>query len=1589
MKFPEKILFPLLFLIFSIKLFSQENSFSEEQNSVVENAKLTTLTVTLPEISSVRKNVHAANYQIALFVSDLEGYLSEISENDSLELIIEVQAFNSSGEEIEGVFDQTEYSLIINEHNYQTLIYKDVLESKNDLGDENFNILDDAVQVEVIDINGNTDLTNYAKISLTSTAVYGYDVNLEPGISAAPPSNMVVNANEGIRNVELSWDMDIPYSAYELQLWRIPDIEYDSVFSEVPAYVPSWDKGLSLIIPVDPYSENEVVITKNYSLSVIEGSGIYLWRVRSIGGYSALGFADPGNYGVWPTDLDDGESISLNTTTEGISWFRFSDPDSSINTIHSKIFTEEGKTKQVSTYADGLNNVKQTQTYLPSVESTIITQQVQDFSGRTSLTSIPVPVDNEINSYKERFMLNEEGKLYTAENFDDTLTGGIPETVLETGAFAYYNNNTDQRIPNSEGYPFIRTLYYNDGSGRVKEQSAPGSVFAINEEGTGHTIKYYYGVASETELLKLFGSDAPNHENVSKTVVIDQNGIGSVTYTTREGQTIATSLILTDTDQENLLALDTDSESSSYTVTDKTTENIATEYGFYSSKRLFIPKETALTINYTVNHEVLDKGCTSVEIDCNFQLEVSIIDLNSGEVTILFPDDETDGSVDNFPSDGIQVTIPSGSYLIQKKLFPGEPETNIDRNTLENKILPLSNLLKTWMDKVVCNSDADTYYSSLNILQDYFEENNLDNLPTDAEDDYFGTSGVEGWSDFVVAYGDLSSEDKAEYTLNFYSGVVSDENIITSDLSLDENIPEMAYVTSPCCAFGLRVKYVPYINFDPETWGYSGGKYYPDFEGFALDYLSSCLTDETEDYFYKHWMAGWPEGVFNEMVYRMLTDTNYATTNPITEGDTSSTSGLRNNIKYDECGNEINANSNYYQVYDLFNCWKSALTQLKSDLGCISVSADVGIQDDQKGKTLSDLVDEDQEDYTGEDQDSQDTHFDDNFNIGGRGIIGRAIRWFMKRKMSKRMRSKSPSVDDLEVNSETGLSDIHLVEEFLNCTGYHFAKVLTPLDPYPLSQDEGSDPLSLDDDIYTESNSTKPYSITLDPGMTSIVYYTAYTKGNRRPYSALSNWVVKRRIISDGEIVVTDTAENVFPYITNPIYAFKYFEYPYHGDSLYNEFEANACFDDPNDCFQVDANGWVIVDATTKKPNLIPCCFGRYTEEAGDFCYKNHDYPNLEYADVSDNRFGNDDDGEGIYRYTVNEFADVGRLSCPYDHEVWSSLERETFYMMLKSYEDPYETWETEIVDLVEDCDMMINNATHWWNYTVDGSVTGLLYPSDDEPDSEEGTGWEEINYEDYYLHDATIDRDTITRVEIELAEAENECESSCYKRKSEMRRALYKTLDNNCYDIGGCYTEETPWAIPESHIEAMLDTVYKTCLSKCSVYTFACEDIEDVRDVSTHRTNLGPISISGGYSNLYIGLAMNPDEAATICNNIPLPTSYVDCANETTDWATKKKLTTNSYIWNIDIENFDREDYSWYEYTDLEQVSSWKIELSLPSMCESRYGTEGGDEFTGDSENNFVPKDEYEIPESLIDQGVVVGEGVISPAVNIELEVE
>jgi hypothetical protein len=1413
-------------------------------------------------------------------------------------------------------FSSTEHSLAISRNKPESIFIRDFITTPGAVSPD---LYPDMVKVTVVSSNmiDFPDLASMVRFRLNYNESYGIDCMNYTVISV-----QTATINPILNEVAFKWSMnqEFPGSFYQLQVLRLfnEKTEYANDTTLLACEVNWKDAGTYLL--------NGPSITEgSYSqpFTITEGTGFYLWRVRPVSHYHEGALANPLNYGEWSSAPADGESIDYSSDIPE-NWhdacFYFTDLQADRNYSYSRVFTENGNNKELVTYANRLNQVRQTATFLPTENVSVVTQTVLDNMGRPTLVTLPVPIDGKDLGYRSNFLTTQEGELYKAEHFDGEDNFQNPEPVSTSGEFRYYENNSEP-IGSAQGYPYTRTIFYNDGSGRVKEQGGVGKTHRIHDGilETKKTTRYLYESATASELESLFGHEAPHFESVYKTITIDPNQVVSVSFINKEGQTIATGLAYTSEDYKSLALADVDGASAQSTlVTNVVNQNTKTTDGFIVSKRLYIPSAQSLYIDYKVPLFKLDQLCISQNFDCNYELSIKVHRVlednsmqlvNVGSTNIALIPEEIDG-VDYKTAQAVIELPAAGTYVVQKELVPRGLEMTVSTNTsvVTGQVMPLVNFFTTMLDEVKTQEELLDFFVILKEVSEHLNAGTFLNLQSQAP-----------YSTIPNAWWTVYSENSGGFSLGL--DFMDAEKTQISAMQL----------TTPCCD---RMD-IP-VNWSPPFDCSSGDRNndnsidlldVPDFEGYMMDVLLYPILSYYSDVtiypneaskieaFYKQFLTGWDAdygnepivsidaegavqvtqlpGVVNQMIYHMLTDNYIANrdqTVPMVQ----------------------------YNCDEVFDCWAAAVSQLYlliAPSGGFDYSLGM-----QAGGSVSSAYDKEYDSKDESDESNYKKNHDNHFDTGIKGGWF-FTRWLVKRKISKRMRNLrvDPTVDSDDPNGQDKMPSFHLVKVFLDCAEYKFAKILTPFDAVPVSGDV--DPQF----VYTIVNRVAPpVPLVINYAPTDYLAPTKYIKSDRSKYFIpIADWGPKDEL----------TSQPLFPNIRNPFYAFKYFYYDMMGNPDYQALESSVCMVDPNDCYAVDVDEYyVMVDINgVLTRQTKPCC----VDEGGntDFCYHDAHYygPN---------------NGKDV----VREFFGVGRVRCPYTYESWSYGQRLTFYQMIANYRIDNElkfNEDDETSDVLQ-IDFTEPHAWYYNQYTDDNTDEPFL------PDYLYDQSTIQNQFVPIIPHaDINLGDDKFVFVVREMHNAQLLCGDECEKKRGEFRRKLYEMLYERCYIIGGCRTNnpETWNVVPEEDVEMLVNAMVLHCQEQCDMNTFSLEEIQ-TRRIETLLTELG----SNGYEFKFMyGMGGMPNATANNFDDVNpvIAETFIDGDRQYT-----------RYNFNYDQQP-GQYNLSWYQYTAHKQVFEWDFEITLPSKCVSTANEEVDPLGSGD--NHFLPRSQYEVNPHVI----------------------
>ena len=307
-----------------------------------------------------------------------------------------------------------------------------------------------------------------------------------------------------------------------------------------------------LLNPTPAYGTQYLVLNANQILHVSEGGTIH--QVPSGGQFPQ--WMHLGDVSLIPdaqvrstlSQSVGSTPTSYTRTWEGSPLFFFNDPDSTRNRIYERVVLEDNSIKEIEKFANGLDQLVQTQTYLSSDGKVLTAEKKYDFGGREAIETLPTVQDQPegLTGYKK---LHTEvpgaGRPYSPDHFDTDATIDNPEPVNDQqSGYDFYGN---KQVGKAEGYPYKRTVYDPSDDKKVKEQSGFGKPFNLQPANTAgdavHTTRHLYSNPTQEELSRIFGDElAPLAAKVRKELVVDPNGTKTIRYLDADGKTLATAI---------------------------------------------------------------------------------------------------------------------------------------------------------------------------------------------------------------------------------------------------------------------------------------------------------------------------------------------------------------------------------------------------------------------------------------------------------------------------------------------------------------------------------------------------------------------------------------------------------------------------------------------------------------------------------------------------------------------------------------------------------------------------------------------------------------------------------------------------------------------------------------------------------------------------------------------------------------------------------------------------------------------------------------------------------------------------------------
>lgn len=646
------------------------------------------------------------------------------------------------------------------------------------------------VDVSISSYTASSTIKNTVQLVTSLVQEYTYDVlsgsyASSPMVSVSSFGTADINANP----VTFNWTTSCSNAPnYQVQILRLynQDPSYTSDEKKLKDTV-DWSKALNI--------ETESAST-SLMLTLTEGTGYYIWRIRPIGNYYEKGIANPFNYGVWSNAQADGEEIDISSVsdiTKGNGFF-YQQFDDDKNWIYNRKFAEENKILEGIKYANGLQKIKQNQSHLLSSDSVLTSQYVYDYVGRPTLQTLIVPVAKTKLSYEEEFVTSE-GSVYTANDFDKNSNYKDPDSVdvISGMPLSYFSDlNSDLTLPSADGYPFTRTRYYNNGSERAKEIGLAGSVHRIggsDADGQSRTIKTFFTSVADDELVRVFGDEAVVDTSVYKEITIDPNKVVSVAYKSLDGKTIATCISYNGRNEllndESIIP-----DGFGYTINENISGSMwLNDYTVKSQKTKMFTEPTLVTLTYSLSPKTIEAECGTYCASCDYSVYLYVLNADENstywDTTLWFP--------------SVECASATAQSLMQILTLAEETNWEI------GKIVSINN-----EEASTTNSYSEYHQDSVQVVLEEQIHENFDTLYS-----VLATNDVTAFYDLLVG----------EY------GVSATEIVDGNELTVD----------SGCCSITVPVEICPPSPCENGT---------PDFEAYLYQYWADEFGYTPYNYFY-------------------------------------------------------------------------------------------------------------------------------------------------------------------------------------------------------------------------------------------------------------------------------------------------------------------------------------------------------------------------------------------------------------------------------------------------------------------------------------------------------------------------------------------------------------------------------------------------------------------------------------------------------------------------------------------------------------------------------------------------------------------
>lgn len=479
-------------------------------------------------------------------------------------------------------------------------------------------------------------------------------------------------------NLTVSWDMDCSDDLYDIE-WTFID-NYGSSFN------PSTN-----IVSFKENSGRARVKTNEFTFPLVYEKGYLFYRVRKV--HKGIDANKVERIYTSDWSADDDKTISQYTSSYTTQYHQQTTPHESDgkNWQVTSSFAEDGKRKDVVTYADGLGLARQTVTKVNTQNESVIANTYYDHIRRPVLNVLPSPVStNQLKHFPGYD--TESGNSIKYTDYDVSIIGDLcsPTVTLDSisGAGQYYSSNQTQnpynpnviidhlqeRTPTAQGFPYTQTVYTQDLTNRPLAQSGVGKFHTL---GSQHETKYMYEKVDQNDIDKLFGNNVGWSKFYRKNLVKDPNGQISVTYTDLGGKTVATGLSgPPPTGLDALPSYNPDNITKIILTGNPSKDNQQTTLTSVSTSYPFVVvSNDPVEITYKIKDTSYIYDCPSLSLckTCNYKLRIELIGPCGTIIDSIVENIEGDiNACQTFNTHNYTITLDGshdlGQYILNKRL---------------------------------------------------------------------------------------------------------------------------------------------------------------------------------------------------------------------------------------------------------------------------------------------------------------------------------------------------------------------------------------------------------------------------------------------------------------------------------------------------------------------------------------------------------------------------------------------------------------------------------------------------------------------------------------------------------------------------------------------------------------------------------------------------------------------------------------------------------------------------------------------------------------------------------------------------------